>query len=103
MGSTILKVKMHYKTLGTPTAGDKSGRLSVDAFVWVASYALAVLGFIKAAHSEQPMLRLAIWPTPIVLASTVCIFFRQGFHFRGRVLVLGLCPRNMRPAIYRGA
>lgn len=87
---------MHYKTLGDTTVWKQRGGLSVEASVWVASYALAILGFIKAVHSEQPLLWLAIWPAPVVLASTVFIFFRQGFHFRGRVLVLGRRPRQPR-------
>jgi hypothetical protein len=90
---------MHYKAAGNTPVWNQRGRLSVEACVWVASYALAIVGFIKAAHSEQPLLWLAIWPAPIVLASTIFIFLRQGFHFRGPVLVLGRRPGNRRRVI----
>lgn len=69
--------------------GAQSGSASIEASVWVASYLLAILGLVKAACSEQPLLWLAIWPAPIVLACTIFIFFRQGFHFRNGVLFLG--------------
>ncbi len=65
------------------------GSVSIEASIWIASYVLAVLGLVNAAYSEQPLLWLAVWPAPIVLASTIFIFFRQGFHFRNGVLVLG--------------
>jgi hypothetical protein len=35
------------------------------------------------------MLWLAVWPAPVVLACTIFAFFRQGFHFEDKVLVLG--------------
>jgi hypothetical protein len=62
---------------------------SIESSIWIASYVLAILGLINAAYSEQPLLWLAIWPAPIVLASVVFIFFRQGFHHLDRLLVLG--------------
>lgn len=65
------------------------GKASLETGIWIASYVLAVLGLVNAAYSEQPVLWLAIWPAPIVLASTIFIFFRQGFHFRNGLLVLG--------------
>jgi hypothetical protein len=63
--------------------------MSVEASIWIASYLLVILGVVKAAYSEQPLLWLAVWPVPIALASTIFIFFRQGFHFQNGVLVLG--------------
>ena len=65
------------------------GAVSVEACIWIASYLLAILGLVKAAYSEQPLLWLAVWPVPVALVSTIFIFFRQGFHFRNGVLVLG--------------
>jgi hypothetical protein len=65
------------------------GGVRIEASIWIASYVLAVLGLVNAAYSEQPLLWLAVWPAPIVLASTIFIFLRQGFHFRNGVLVLG--------------
>jgi hypothetical protein len=56
---------------------------------WIASCLLVILGLIHAARSEQPMLWLAVWPAPVVLACTIFAFFRQGFHFEDKVLVLG--------------
>jgi hypothetical protein len=67
----------------------QSGGVSIEASVWIASYLLAILGLIKAAYSEQPLLWLAVWPTPIVLVCTIFVFFREGFHFRNGVLFLG--------------
>ena len=65
------------------------GAVSVEACIWIASYLLAILGLVKAVYSEQPLLWLAVWPVPVALVSTIFIFFRQGFHFRNGVLVLG--------------
>jgi hypothetical protein len=65
------------------------GAVSVEASIWIASYLLAILGLVKAVYSEQPLLWLAVWPAPVALASTIFIFFRQGFHFQNGVLVLG--------------
>jgi len=65
------------------------GAVSVEASIWIASYLLAILGLVKAVYSEQPLLWLALWPAPVALASTIFIFFRQGFHFQNGVLVLG--------------
>ncbi|HXM25258.1 MAG TPA: hypothetical protein VN957_04485 [Chthoniobacterales bacterium] len=69
--------------------GAQSGGVSIEASIWIASYLLAILGLIKAAYSEQPLLWLAVWPTPIVLVCTIFVFFREGFHFRNGVLFLG--------------
>jgi hypothetical protein len=65
------------------------GAVSVEASIWIASYLLVILGVVKAAYSEQPLLWLSVWPAPIALVSTIFIFFRQGFHFQNGVLVLG--------------
>jgi hypothetical protein len=65
------------------------GAVSVEAGIWMASYLFAILGLVKAAYSEQPLLWLAVWPAPVALASTIFVFVRQGFHFRNGVLVLG--------------
>jgi hypothetical protein len=67
----------------------QSGAVSVEASIWIVGYVLAILGLVKAVYSEQPLLWLAVWPAPVALASTIFIFFRQGFHFRNGVLVLG--------------
>jgi hypothetical protein len=72
-----------------PSLATQRGSVSIEASIWIASYVLAVLGLVNAAYSEQPLLWLAVWPAPIALASTIFIFFRQGFHFRNGVLVLG--------------
>jgi hypothetical protein len=61
------------------------GAVSIEASIWIASYPLAIVGLVKAAYSEQP----SLWPAPVALASTIFIFFRQGFHFQNEVLVLG--------------
>jgi hypothetical protein len=64
-------------------------KASLEASIWIASYVLALIGLVNAAYSEEPLLWLAIWPAPIGLVSTIFIFFRQGFHFRNGLLVLG--------------
>ena len=69
--------------------GAQCGGISIETSIWIASYLLAILGLIKAAYSEQPLLWLAVWPAPIVLVCTIFIFFREGFHFRNGVLFLG--------------
>jgi hypothetical protein len=58
------------------------GSVSIEASIWIAGYVLAVLGLVKAAYSDEPLIWLAIWPAPVVLASTIFIFFRQSFHYR---------------------
>ncbi len=58
------------------------GAVNVEASIWIASCLLAILGLVKAVYSEQPFLWLAVWPAPVVLASTIFIFFRQGFRFQ---------------------
>ena len=63
--------------------------MRVDAVVLIACCLLTVLGLAKAAVSEQPFLWLALWPAPVVIASTVFTFLRQGFHFQDGVLILG--------------
>jgi hypothetical protein len=65
------------------------GGVSIDASTWIVSCVLAIVGLIKAVCSEEPLLWIAIWPAPVVLASTIFIFLRQGFHFRKGMLVLG--------------
>ena len=65
------------------------GSVTIEAGIWIATYLLAILGLVKAAYSEQPLLWLAVWPAPIVLISTIFIFFREGFHFRNGMLFLG--------------
>jgi len=62
---------------------------SLEAGIWIAGCVLAILGLVNAAFSEEPLLWLAVWPAPIVIASTSFIFFSQGFHFRDGVLILG--------------
>jgi hypothetical protein len=78
---------------GSFTAGFEStlqrGSVRVDAVVWIASCLLTILGLAKAATSEQPVLWVALWPAPVVLASTVFTFLRQGFHVQDGLLVLG--------------
>jgi hypothetical protein len=66
----------------------KAGAVNVEASIWVAGSLMAILGVIKAAYSEQPLLWLAVWSS-VALASTIFIFVGQGFHFRNGVLVLG--------------
>ena len=57
--------------------------------IWIVSFALVILGVAAAACSGQPLLWLAVWPAPVVLICTITVFFRQGFHYRNGVLVLG--------------
>jgi uncharacterized membrane protein len=59
------------------------------SIVGMVSGLVAILGLVKAAHSEQPLFWLAVWPAPVTLAYIVFIFFREGFHFEDGVLVLG--------------
>jgi hypothetical protein len=74
---------------GGASYGAQYGGVNIEASIWIASYLLAILGLIKAAYSEQPLLWLAAWPAPIVLVCTIFVFFREGFHFRNGVLFLG--------------
>ena len=67
----------------------QSGAASFKSIVWMVSGLVAILGLVKAAHSEQPLLWLAAWPIPVTLACTIFIFVREGFHFRNGVLVFG--------------
>ena len=67
----------------------QSGAASLESIIWIVSCLVAILGLIKAAHSEQPVFWLAVWPFPVAVACTIFIFVRQGFHFEGAVLVLG--------------
>jgi hypothetical protein len=67
----------------------QSGAASFNFVIWMVCCLVTILGVIKAAHSEQPLLWLAVWPIPVTLACTIFIFFRQGFHFEDGVLVLG--------------
>ena len=60
-----------------------------EASIWVVSFALVILGFAKAAYSSESMVWLTVWPTPLVLISTLTAFLRQGYHYRNGVLVLG--------------
>ena len=69
--------------------GARYGGVSIETSIWIASYLVAILGLIKAAYSEQPLLWLVVWPAPIVLVCTIFIFLREGFHFRNGVLFLG--------------
>ena len=85
---------VHYaRKFGLPA---EYGSVSIEAAIWIASYVLAILGLIKAAYSADPLLWLAIWPAPIVLACTVFIFFRRGASYRNGLLVLGRRSRARR-------
>jgi len=81
------------KAKGNPVLRIRSmtqlGAASLESTIWIVSCLVAILGLFKAAHSKQPLLWLAVWPAPVTLASTIFIFFRQGFHFEDGVLVLG--------------
>jgi len=79
-----------YSTARVAQCGSaQCGSVTIETSIWIASYLLAILGLVKAAYSEQPLLWLAVWPAPIALVSTIFIFFREGFHFRNGVLFLG--------------
>jgi hypothetical protein len=67
----------------------QSGAAGLEFIIWIVSCLVAILGLCKAAHSEQPLLWLAVWPIPVTLACTTFIFVREGFHFQDGVLVLG--------------
>jgi hypothetical protein len=69
--------------------GYRAGRVGVEAAIWIICCVLAIVGVVKAAYSEEPLLWLAVWPAPIVIACTGFIFFSQGFHFQDGVLILG--------------
>ena len=58
-----------------------SGAASLESIIWIVSFLIAILGLIKAAHSEQPLFWLAVWPFPTALTCTIFIFVRQAFHF----------------------
>jgi hypothetical protein len=64
---------------------------NLESIIWIVSCLVAILGLIKAAHSEQSLFWLAVWPFPAALACSIFIFVRQGFHFESGVLVLGRC------------
>jgi hypothetical protein len=74
-----------------PTHYGKQGRqgLRFELRLTAISCLATILGVVHAAHSEQPLLWLAIWPAPLALACTIFTFFRHGFHFEDGVLVLG--------------
>jgi len=65
------------------------GAMSVEVGIWLGCGLLAILGLVRAVHSTQPFLWLAVWPAPVTIVSTIFIFLDQGFHFRNGVLVLG--------------
>jgi hypothetical protein len=67
----------------------QSGGVTIETSVWIVSYLFAVLGLVRAAYSENPLVWLAVWPAPVALISTIFIFSRQGFHYRDGLLVLG--------------
>jgi hypothetical protein len=67
----------------------QSGAAGLEFIIWILGCLVAILGLFKAAHSEQPLLWLAVWPIPVTLACTIFIFVREGFHFQDGVLVLG--------------
>ena len=56
------------------------GSTTIETTVWIVSFLFAVLGLARAAYSESPLVWLSVWPAPLALASTIFIFFRQGFH-----------------------
>lgn len=65
------------------------GSLTLESCIWIVSCLAAFVGVLTAAHSEQPLFWLLIWPVPVACASTIFMFIRHGFHFRDGVLVLG--------------
>jgi hypothetical protein len=81
--------RRHLVQLAESKHNGRHVRVSLEAGIWIVSYVLALMGLVNAAYSQEPLLWLAIWPAPIVLVSTIFIFFRQGFHFRNGLLVLG--------------
>jgi hypothetical protein len=68
-----------------PRLAAQWGSVTIETTVWIVSYLFAALGLVTAAYSENPL----VWLAPLALASTIFIFFRQGFHFRDGLLVLG--------------
>jgi hypothetical protein len=68
---------------------DQPTFVRIETVIWIACCLLTILGLAKAAASEQPFIWVALWPAPVVIASTVFIFLRQGFHIQDGVLVLG--------------
>ena len=68
---------------------DQRTFVRVESVIWIACCLLTILGLAKAAASEQPFLWVALWPAPVVIASTIFTFLRHGFHFHDGVLVLG--------------
>jgi hypothetical protein len=67
----------------------QSGGMRFESIVWTVSCLVVILGVVHAAHSQQPLLWLAVWPAPVVVACTIFTFFRHGFHFEDGLLVLG--------------
>jgi hypothetical protein len=74
---------------GPENEADHPSLVAAEASIWVASFALVILGVAKAAYSSESMVWLATWPAPLVLISTITAFLRQGCHYRNGVLVLG--------------
>jgi len=68
---------------------NQSGAASFESIIWIVSCLVTILGVVKAALSEQPLLWLAVWPIPVTFACTIFTFLRQGFHLEDGVLVLG--------------
>jgi hypothetical protein len=66
-----------------------SSLVAVEASIWIATFALVILGVTKAAYSSESMVWLAVWPAPLVLIWTITSFLRQDCHCRDGVLVLG--------------
>jgi hypothetical protein len=60
-----------------------------ESRICVGSGLFALSGVLTAAHSEQPLFWLLVWPLPVAVASTIFMLVRQGFHIEDGLLVLG--------------
>lgn len=67
----------------------KRGAANREWAIWTVSWLIVVIGLLKAGYSEHHLFWLMVWPVPIAIACTICVFVRQGFHFKDGLLVLG--------------
>lgn len=74
---------------GTITSATQRVTVGFESFIWISSCLVAFVGVLTAAHSEEPLFWLLVWPVPVALACTIFNFIRQGFHFQNGLLVLG--------------
>jgi hypothetical protein len=89
LGRLVLLPEVTGRCVRVSRLANQCGSVTIETSVWIVSYLVAVLGLLRAAYSENPLLWLALWPAPVAVVCTIFIFFRQGFHYREGLLVLG--------------